>query len=140
MVRMRPCVGGAQAPHWFPLCSCYCRHCSCAVSGQSRKASSFSLSLTFYHYLTLSLAAFGFVSPDISILVCFLHLVPPSVFISALFHYFISLLTYVLQPSVTSVSLLFLSVSPDFELQAFAHCNFPHLSLSVSGIFISTDI
>lgn len=52
MVRMRPCADGAQAPHWLPLCSCYCCHCSCAVSGQFHNASPFFFVNVFMSCLT----------------------------------------------------------------------------------------
>lgn len=68
MVRMRPCADGAQAPHWLPLCSCYCCHCSCAVSGQSHNTSSFFFVNVFMSCLTPTF------SWCFSSLCCFCHL------------------------------------------------------------------
>uniref|UniRef100_A0A8C6WSV8 Calcium channel, voltage-dependent, alpha 2/delta subunit 1a n=1 Tax=Neogobius melanostomus TaxID=47308 RepID=A0A8C6WSV8_9GOBI len=44
---LRSFAEGAQAPRWLLLCSCYCCHCSCAVSGQFHNTS------TLFHYLHL---------------------------------------------------------------------------------------
>lgn len=143
MVRMRPCAEGAQAPHWFPLCSCYCCHCSCAVSGQSHNASSFSLSLSFYHCLKFSLTLFG-LWPSLSFPWCFSSVCFPRLIFSCVLHLCSLPVSYLLQcfpsviilpvtfcyllpPSVftspSSPPCLFLtlanifSISPDFELQ-----------------------
>ncbi len=60
-VRMRPCVGEMQEIHCFPLCSCYCCQCSCAVSGQSTSLSP-SISLSFFLFVYLFIYSFIYLS------------------------------------------------------------------------------
>ncbi len=162
MVRMRPCAEGAQAPHWLPLCSCYCCHCSCAVSGQFHNASSVAfiniLSLSSIQSYCLWLIALALFLLVFLFSVCFSHLISTPLFtsLSALFHYFMSFsivflpfsfspvtLSYVLPPSVltsppTNLTVSF-CLSPAFSLshltlnlKATLCCIFPHLSLAVS--------
>lgn len=153
MVRMRPCAEGAQAPHWLPLCSCYCCHCSCAVSGQSHNASCvafinvLSLSSTQSYCLwlitpALFLLVFLFVFLTLSLLL-FSHLcfrfVP---LLHVFFHCFPTLIFLTCQSLLRSTTIclhlppnlprsLFLSlanifsISPDFELQATLFVSFP---------------
>lgn len=134
MVRMRPCAEGAQAPHWLPLCSCYCCHCSCAVSGQSHTARSFSfiniMSLSF----TLFTSVFFCFAPLLHI---FLHYFSTLIFLTS--HSFLCSLTVCLHlppnlpPRCLSISRQhFLHLTWRWT-SSRALCISPHLSSSVSG-------
>lgn len=143
MVRMRPCAEGALAPHWLPLCSCYCCHCSCAVSGQSRKASSPSLmnaplpSDTESNRFWLSCLVLLFS------LLCFPTLISSPVFFKYLLCSMTSCFFYIVFPHLSSspvtrsyyttvwlhlpVSLSLLNIfpiSPDFELRTMLFVSF----------------
>lgn len=161
MVRMRPCAEGAQAPHWLPLCSCYCCHCSCAVSGQSHNASCvafinvLSLSSTqsyclwlitpalfllvfLFVFLTLSLLLFSHLCfRFVPLLHVFFHCFPTLIFLTCQSLLRSTTICLHLPPQLTSQSL---SVSRQHFLHltwlwtsSHALCIFPHLSLSVSG-------
>lgn len=148
MVRMRSCAEGAQAPHWLPLCSCYCCHCSCAVSGQSHNAHSLSLTLCHYFRMLDLVRNSCFFFPW-----CFKSCLLPYFHVPALFHYFIFfpllfhtsshlLLPLILYHHLTSPSQLTSLSLTDFELQAILFVLFPinhYLSSSVYWLLMYPD-
>lgn len=141
MVRMRPCADGAQAPHWLPLCSCYCCHCSCAVSGQFHNASSFFfINVILFSVMTVAHFPILFVVFLVACSPLFKHLcfVP---LLHVFFHCFPALICLTCHSFLCSTIWLHLPpdlpprlflpltnifpISPDFEPQAMLFVSFP---------------